>query len=145
MRGLLPALCLASLSMVGCSQGLSAFGEFEDADLLVDTGSQDSFNDDEPDEVQPDEEPEEEQEETEVSGCTYEGFDSKASQTTLNTSNANQMKFVHRSVNVQGYPNDELQLVSFQGSPYYGPSQPGSYSVEGLNMSDSGRYCDWPE
>ena len=139
----------------GCGQiHLSAYGN------LGDTGTfNDVFSEEEEDEAggtglgEPDEDTDDspEEAETPVPECTHEGFDSVATQTTLNETNPAQVKFVHRSVNVTGYPNDELQFVSFQGHPYNGPATPGTFSVEGLNTADCGlclvllNNCNGPE
>ena len=120
-------------TLVGCGE-LSAFvdpGTLDEGDW--DTGSpatdeQPGTDDPSDDTPQPDE-PE---------SCTFNGFTPAVSQTTLDDANPSQSRLVHRSVNVAAYPNDEFQLVSFQGAPYYGPSEPGNYDVADLNMSDCG-------
>ena len=127
----------------GCGQiHLSAYGEFGDTDGFEDILPEDENED--TDWSTPDEDAHEEtdedtdEEQPPVPECTHEGFDSVATQTTLNETNPAQVKFVHRSVNVAGYPNDELQFVSFQGHPYNGPATPGTFSVAGLNTADCG-------
>jgi len=120
-----------------CGQiGLSSYGdslvEWRNDNEDGDTGT---FFDD-----QDDEEMDEEQdtEEPPTLECSQENFHSVATQTTLNESNPSSPKFSHRAINYEGYPNDELQLVSFQGAPYNGPSSPGRYDLAGQDTSDCG-------
>lgn len=130
-------MAVLSSFLGGCGQVLlSAYGELEDTDTW-----DESFDNEEtvPDEEDPEEEePEDIEEETPGLECSNEGFDTIATQTTLNETNPDQVRFVHRAVNTTAPPNDELQFVSFQGSPYNGPSSPGTYAVGGQNTADCG-------
>lgn len=130
-------LCVALTSsmMGGCGQLLlSGYAGPQDTDVWVD----DLEDGEDTGDTFVNEEEQETDEEPPVPECTHEGFSSTASQTTLNETNPTQIRFIHRSVNTSGYPNDELQFVSFQGNPYNGPASPGTYSVEGMNTADCG-------
>ena len=48
--------------------------------------------------------------------CSNEGFDTIATQTTLNETNPDQIRFVHRAVNTTSPPNDELSLCPFKAA-----------------------------
>lgn len=126
----------------GCGQVLlSAYGELDDANEWDEAFDTEESVADEPEEEVDEAEQEDEDdtdEDTPSLECSNEGFDTIATQTTLNETNPDQIRFVHRAVNTTSPPNDELQFVSFQGSPYNGPSTPGTYDVGGQNTADCG-------
>ena len=59
-------------------------------------------------------------------------------QATQDNSVAGQPLFMYQARNTDTEPFDELQILSYQASPYNGPSTPGTHDLEGLNYSDCG-------
>jgi len=130
-------MAVLSTFLGGCGQVfLSAYGELDSSDTWDEPFEEEDPIDDTRDEEEDEEEDTEEEPPT--LECSNEGFDTIATQTTLNETNPDQIRFVHRAVNTTAPPNDELQFVSFQGSPYNGPAKPGSYDVGGQNTADCG-------
>lgn len=86
----------------------------------------------------PDAEPEDEAPQTEepADDCTYDGFPILMHQATQDLSDPQLPLFRYQARDVDTMPFDELQITSFQGAPYYGPSSPGQYSLAGSNYVD---------
>ena len=68
--------------------------------------------------------------------CTYDRFPVAMHQATQDNSVPGEPMFIYQARNVDGVPFDELQILSYQASPYNGPSSPGSYSLDGSNYAD---------
>ena len=98
-------------------------------------------NNDEEDQNTPPEETNEETEESAQSNeseCTYNAFPIVEHQATQDNSIVDQPLFLYQARNVDSATFDELQIISYQAAPYYGPSSPGSYSLNGTNYADCG-------
>ena len=70
--------------------------------------------------------------------CTYDGFPVLIHQATQDISDPMWPLFVYQARDVETLPFDELQITSYQGAPFYGPSTPGRYSLDGSNYGDCG-------
>jgi hypothetical protein len=68
--------------------------------------------------------------------CTYSSFDVVGSRAFVQNSGTEQPLFVFQAANTDAFPMDVMEVLSFSGAPYYGPSSPGSYSIEGNNYED---------
>ena len=68
--------------------------------------------------------------------CTYDRFPVAMHQATQDNSVAGQPMFIYQARNTSNSPFDELQILSYQAEPYYGPSEAGDYSLAGSNYAD---------
>jgi len=70
--------------------------------------------------------------------CTHNGFPILMHQATQDLSDPALPYFQYQARDVDTLPFDELQINSYQGAPFYGPSTPGQYSLAGSNYGDCG-------
>lgn len=70
--------------------------------------------------------------------CTHDGFDILIHQATQDDSVPGQPMFMYQARDTDLAPFDELQILSYQAAPYYGPSTPGQYRLAGTNYADCG-------
>jgi len=70
--------------------------------------------------------------------CTREGFDILIHQATQDDSVPGQPLFLYQARDTDTVPFGELQVISYQAAPYYGPSTAGRYPLSGLNYADCG-------
>lgn len=70
--------------------------------------------------------------------CTHNGFPILIHQATQDISDPMLPLFQYQARDADTLPFDELQITSYQGAPFYGPSTPGSYSLDGSNYGDCG-------
>lgn len=70
--------------------------------------------------------------------CTREGFDILIHQATQDDSVPGQPLFLYQARDTDTTPFAELQVISYQAAPYYGPSTAGRYPLSGLNYADCG-------
>lgn len=96
-----------------------------------DTANEDDFGDD--DDTSDDDDT---TDETVTDDCTFEDFNVVIHQATQNDNDPTHPLFVYQARNSDLTPFDEIQIASFQADPYYGPSTPGTYSLNGNNYSD---------
>ncbi|MCO4774237.1 MAG: hypothetical protein KDA24_29690 [Deltaproteobacteria bacterium] len=68
--------------------------------------------------------------------CTYAGFPALLHQAILDDTNPAQPLFTYQARDSEYEPFDELRIASYQAEPYFGPSQPGSFSLAGSNYAD---------
>ena len=68
--------------------------------------------------------------------CTHDEFSVLIHQATQDWSNPSLPMFVYQARTVESGPFDEMQILSYQGSPYNGPSTPGTYNLGGSNYAD---------
>ena len=73
---------------------------------------------------------------TEATRCTQDGFSVLIHQATQDWSNPSLPMFVYQARTAESGPFDELQILSYQGSPYHGPSTAGNYNLDGSNYAD---------
>lgn len=70
--------------------------------------------------------------------CTHTDFPVLIHQATQDISDPTLPLFQYQARDVESMPFDELQITSYQGAPYYGPSSAGSYSLLDSNYGDCG-------
>jgi hypothetical protein len=70
--------------------------------------------------------------------CTYDRFPVLIHQATQNNVNPSQPLFTYQARSTDTAPFDELQIISYQAAPYYGPTSPGTYTLDGSNYADCG-------
>jgi hypothetical protein len=70
------------------------------------------------------------------SSCTYNDFPVAIHQATQNNEDPARPMFLYQARSTDGSPFTELQMMSFQAEPYFGPSAPGDYDLSGLNYAD---------
>jgi hypothetical protein len=68
--------------------------------------------------------------------CTHDYFGVTMDQAVQDNRDPNHPLFVYQARNSASSTFDEIQLFSFQAEPYYGPSGPGTYSLDGNNYED---------
>ena len=71
-------------------------------------------------------------------GCTYNQLQVNLQQATQDNSNPSQPLFVYQARTSESPPFDAMQILSYQASPYFGPAQPGTYDLSGMNYADCG-------
>jgi hypothetical protein len=70
--------------------------------------------------------------------CTYDHLSVSLEQATQDNSVPGQPLFAYQARTADTPPFDALQILSYQAAPYFGPDQPGSYTLDGLNYADCG-------
>jgi len=68
--------------------------------------------------------------------CTHDYFDTVMDQAVQDNRDPSHPLFVYQARNSASSTFDEIQMFSFQAEPYYGPSTPGTYSLDGNNYED---------
>ena len=68
--------------------------------------------------------------------CTYDDFPVMIHQATQNNSDPTKPWFFYQARDSDTSSFTELQIMSYQADPYYGPTGPGSYDLSGLNYAD---------
>ena len=68
--------------------------------------------------------------------CTHDAFGITMDQAVQDNRDPSHPLFVYQARNSASSSFDEIQLFSFQAEPYYGPSGPGGYSLDGNNYED---------
>jgi hypothetical protein len=68
--------------------------------------------------------------------CTYDGYQIGAEQAFYDEQDPEHPLFVYQATNSAAFPMDVIELLSYPGEPYYGPSGPGTYSLDGSNYAD---------
>jgi len=107
-----------------------------------DVSEEDSFSDPDSDDeyVEPDVEEDEPSGqnggESEQPSCTYDLFPVAMHQATQDNSNPGQPMFIYQARNTDQQPFDELQILSYQADPYFGPASAGTYNLSGGNYAD---------
>ncbi|MDG1483633.1 MAG: hypothetical protein P8R54_28845 [Myxococcota bacterium] len=71
-------------------------------------------------------------------GCTYNQLQVNLQQATQDNSNPSQPLFAYQARTSESPPFDAMQILSYQASPYFGPAQPGTYDLSGMNYADCG-------
>ena len=164
---ILRRLCASSISLIGlmgCGQlGLETIpvldgdtGSFADesadptgaaspgaADAQTDPSTDDASggNRDDPDDGGSQGNQEEQEEQggaADPTECTHHDFPILIHQATQDLSDPSLPYFQYQARDTDRVPFDELQITSYQGAPFYGPSTPGQYSLEGSNYSNCG-------
>ena len=67
--------------------------------------------------------------------CTYEGFPALLHQATIDEADPLHPLFLYQARDSEAAPFNELQVASYMAEPYFGPSSPGTYSLEGSNYA----------
>jgi hypothetical protein len=68
--------------------------------------------------------------------CTNNLFDVQGERSFIVNADSDQPLFVFQATNSTEYPMDIIEVLSYPGEPYNGPSSPGTYSLEGNNYED---------
>lgn len=68
--------------------------------------------------------------------CTYDQFPVMIHQALQDEADPTHPLFVYQARTTDQVPFDEMQMFSYQAEPYFGPSGPGSVSLDGSNYAD---------
>ena len=68
--------------------------------------------------------------------CTQNDFAVAIHQATQNNQDPTRPWFLYQARTTDTSPFTELQIMSFQADPYFGPSGPGTFDLSGLNYTD---------
>ena len=68
--------------------------------------------------------------------CTNTDFPIAIHQATQHNEDPARPMFLYQARSTDGSPFTEMQIMSFQADPYFGPSAPGTYDLSGLNYAD---------
>lgn len=70
--------------------------------------------------------------------CTFDQLLVDHEQATQDNSTPSQPLFAYQARTGESPPFDALQILSYQAAPYYGPAQPGTYNLSGMNYANCG-------
>jgi len=70
--------------------------------------------------------------------CTWSGFNVAGAYAWLDDADPTKGLFVYQAYNTDSGPYDLMEIQSYQGAPYNGPSEPGLFSLDGTNFADCG-------
>jgi len=68
--------------------------------------------------------------------CTHNDFPVMLHQATQNNEDPTRRMFMYQARDAEAAPFTEMQILSFQDEPYFGPSGPGTFDLQDLNYSD---------
>lgn len=154
MRFSLPLFLLFAFSLSACNQTMprdyrSASDEPEDAYEGDDDDATGDEHDDDDDDTAPVEEaddddaaePPADDDEDPVdppgpTDCTYDQFPVMIHQALQDEADPTHPLFVYQARTTDQVPFDELQMLSYQAEPYFGPTTPGTVSLWGNNYAD---------
>ena len=137
-----PIGALAFMGLIGglvaCHDHGAADTTATDSEKTEEDQTADDSEDENADDVAEDEEEEEEEEvqDNPQSDCTYTDFSIANSGAGQIGENPDKPWFRYLAFSTTEPPGNMLALDSFQGAPYYGASEPGTYSLAGSNYED---------
>lgn len=70
--------------------------------------------------------------------CTNEGFEPVVENLALDATSPEMPILVYQAINSEELPYDAVVIENYQGEPYNGPTEPGTYDLEGSNYEDCG-------
>ena len=124
----LTTLCVFSLSAAAC-------GPDSDADA-PDNSVNDHTDDHNGDSDETDQNDDNHDDDQNNADCTRTTFPVAVSNAGQIGTDPEKPWFRYAAYSTDTAPGDILSIDSYQGSPYFGPAQPGSYSFEGSNYAD---------
>jgi hypothetical protein len=76
------------------------------------------------------------EDDNETDSCTYDNFTLAGERAFMLNVDTDQPLFVYQGTNSTENPMDVIEVLSYPGDPYNGPSTPGTYSLAGNNYED---------